>query len=402
MEQAFTDLANAADLEDELSEAKPAPRPTPKTPPKAPVKAPVKPAPKAEAKPQKELEQPIKENEREEQEEQENPEGKTEIKPEDKDQLDPKGKRIKPWDLLDKFKVRAISAERELAEIKSKNNGHEVPKEALDKITTLEARNQELENEIRFTNYEKSKEYQEQYNKPYMEAWDRAVGELNELTITDANGHVRQAGAKDLLILAKMPLGEAREYAEAKFGKAADDVMAHRRVVRELANKQHKALEEARSNGGEREKQQNLERETKERANSEKIAKEWHSINAEARSKYEFLKPVEGQQERNEKLEKAIKFVDDSLNLNLSQAKTEQERQDILRRHSALRNRAIGFSVLKHENKSLKAEIEDLKKSLAEFQTSEPTAGEQGHDPGSSISTDPMEAAMHGLAQLAE
>jgi hypothetical protein len=392
MDQAFTDLASAADLEDELPEAKPAPKQAPKAPPKKADKA----APKADVKPSTEVEQPPAD----EQEKEDNAEGKTEDKPEDKNQLDPKGKRVKPWELLDKFKARAIAAETELAKVKQ--NGHELPKEATDKITALETRNQELENEIRFTNYEKSKEYQEQYHKPYIEAWERAVDELGELTVTDANGHVRRAGAKDLLILAKMPLGEAREYAESKFGKAADDVMAHRRTVRELANKQHKALEDARANGGEREKQQNLERETRDRANGEKIAKEWHSINSEAQAKYEFLKPLEGQQERNEKLEKAIKFVDDSFNLNLSQAKTEQERQDILRRHSALRNRAIGFSVLKHENKSLKTEIEELKKNLAEYQTSEPSAGEAGHDAGSSMSTDPMESAMHGLAQLAE
>jgi hypothetical protein len=392
MEQAMTDLGNMGDIEDDLPEAKPAPKQAPKAPPKKADKPPEKPAPKEDAKPPKEVEQPPAD----EQEKEDNAEGK----PEDKNQLDAKGKRIKPWELLDKFKARALAAETELAKVKQ--NGHEIPKEATDKITALETRNQELENEIRFTNYEKSKEYQEQYNKPYIEAWERAVGELNELTVTDANGHVRQAGAKDLLILAKMPLGEAREYAEAKFGKAADDVMAHRRTVRELANKQHKALEDARTNGGEREKQQNLERETRDRANGEKIAKEWHAINAEAQDKYEFLKPVEGQQERNDKLEKAIKFVDDSFNLNLSQAKTEQERQDILRRHSALRNRAIGFSVLKHENKSLKTEIEELKKSLAEYQTSEPSAGEAGHDPASSMSTDPMEAAMHGLERLAE
>lgn len=388
----MTDLGNMGDIEDDLPEAKPAPKQAPKAPPKKADKPPEKPAPKEDAKPPKEVEQPPAD----EQEKEDNAEGK----PEDKNQLDAKGKRIKPWELLDKFKARALAAETELAKVKQ--NGHEIPKEATDKITALETRNQELENEIRFTNYEKSKEYQEQYNKPYIEAWERAVGELNELTVTDANGHVRQAGAKDLLILAKMPLGEAREYAEAKFGKAADDVMAHRRTVRELANKQHKALEDARTNGGEREKQQNLERETRDRANGEKIAKEWHAINAEAQDKYEFLKPVEGQQERNDKLEKAIKFVDDSFNLNLSQAKTEQERQDILRRHSALRNRAIGFSVLKHENKSLKTEIEELKKSLAEYQTSEPSAGEAGHDPASSMSTDPMEAAMHGLERLAE
>ena len=59
----------------------------------------------------------------------------------------------------------------------------------------------------------------------------------------------------------------------------------------------------------------------------------------------------------------------------LNAAKTVEERDAIIKAHAALRNRAVGFSVLKHENVSLKAKVAELEKAIAEFQASEPTGG---------------------------
>lgn len=398
MEESFAAMDKFTDMDDEQPEAKPAPppKPTTKPPVKPPAKAPGEKPPKQEETP------PVEEDEEGELDEQEQTDkGKGKEKESDPDKT-PKGERLKPWPLVEKYKGMYNTAQKEIAELKSRQNGHEVPKEALEKITTLESRNKELEDEIRFTKYEKSQDYQDNYHKPYVEAWQKAVSELQEITITDANGQSRYGNSKDLLMLAQLPLGEARKVANQLFGEAADDMMAHRRIVRDLSDKQNKALEDARKNGGEREKQQSVEQQAKDKAAAESVGKAWSTINADAVAKYEFLRPVEGQTERNERLDKAVKFVDETMELSLNKAKTEQERESILRRHSALRNRAIGFSVLKHENKSLKAELAELKKSLTEFQKSEPTTGEAGHGASGSMVTDPMEAAMHGLAGLAE
>ena len=70
-----------------------------------------------------------------------------------------------------------------------------------------------------------------------------------------------------------------------------------------------------------------------------------------------------------------MKFVDETLKKNLNSAKTVEERDAIIKAHAALRNRAVGFSVLKHENVSLKAKVAELEKAIAEFQASEPTGG---------------------------
>jgi len=313
----------------------------------------------------------------------------------------PDGKRPSPWTLLDQFKARAIRAEKELQEARSAQKSGELPKEHIERFSTLEARNKELEEEIRHVNYAKSKDFEETYKKPYEHAWRRALSELSELTVTNADGSTRQATSADMLRLANMPLGEAWDQAEEWFGKAASAVMNHRDKLKDLSDKQSTALEDARKNGGDREKQLTLEQQARELTNRKNMAKLWEDANREITEKYEYLRPIEGETERNEKLERAIKFIDETFHLNANQAKTEEERQQIIRRHAALRSRAIGFTVLNYENKALRAEIETLKKSLEEFQGSEPTNGEPRRTENGEGFADTMEGALAGLAKLA-
>lgn len=304
------------------------------------------------------------------------------------------GGRPSPWKLVDYHKARALKAELRVAELEAAHKPGELPKEHQEKFATLEARNKELEDEIRYVNFSKSKEFVETYQKPYEEAWANAIADLKELVITNEDGSTRVATAQDLIALANMPLGQARATAKEWFGDSADDVMSHRRTIRDLSDKQNKALEDSKKGGTERDQQRAAEQQAKHKARAEETAKVWNAINEEAVAKYEYLRPVEGETERNEKLEKAKTFVDDTFKKNVNQAKTQEERDQILRAHAALRNRAIGFSVLKHENVSLKAKVAELEKALAEFQGSEPQGGEPAHEGNGEGGGDEMGAAM--------
>jgi hypothetical protein len=274
----------------------------------------------------------------------------------------------------------------------------ELPKEHQEKLSAIEARNKELEDEIRYVNYSKSKEFSEQYQKPYEQAWVNAIADLKELVITNDDGSSRTATAQDLIALSNMPLGQARATAKAWFGDSADDVMAHRRTIRDLSDKQTKALEDSKTHGSEREQQRTAEMQAKQKARSEETAKVWASVNSEAVGKYEFLRPMDGETERNEKLDKATKFVDETFALNVNQAKTQEERDQIIKRHAALRNRAIGFSVLKHENTGLKAKVAELEKAISEFQASEPSNGGPRPSSNGEPAGDEMGAAMGRMA----
>lgn len=363
-------------------------------PPVAP-KAPQKPAAKAAAKPE-ESEEPETELEATPGEE----EKPSEEKPAEDKPVDGKPGKTSPWKLVESYKKTNAQLQKEIADLRSSIKPGELPKEHQEKFSAIEARNKELEDEIRHVNYSKSKEFAEQYQKPYEEAWLNAVADLKELTITNDDGSSRNATAQDLIALSNMPLGQARATAKAWFGDSADDVMAHRRTIRDLSDKQTKALEDSKKFGSEREQQRTAEMQAKQKARSEEAAKVWSQVNAEAVEKYDFLRPVEGETDRNDRLEKAVKFVDETLKSNINAAKTQEERDQIIKAHSALRNRAIGFSVLKHENKALKAELDTLKKQLEEFQSSEPSGGEPKHQGNGEIEGgDEMTNAMSRMSR---
>jgi hypothetical protein len=323
-----------------------------------------------------------------------------EAKPGEEPKPEERGK-ASPWKLVESYKKTNTQLQQEIAQLRAAQKPGELPKEAQEKFTALETRNKELENEIRHVNYRKSKEFVEQYQQPYEQAWRNAIDDLQELVVTNDDGTSRVATAQDMIALSNMPLGQARATAKQWFGDSADDVMAHRRTIRELSEKQNKALEDSVKFGSERDQQRTAEREAQMKARSEETAKVWTAINSEAVQKYEFLRPIEGEVERNEKLEKAAKFVDETFALNVNQAKTQEERDQIIRRHAALRNRAIGFSVLKHENTTLKAELEALREELKQFQGSEPTGGEPRGGSSGEPAADTLDGAVAGLARLA-
>jgi len=348
-------------------------------PPGAPKSDKPKPAAKPAAKPA-EAADPENAEQPENEEGKEGEEGKTDPKlgPDGKP-LPPESKagKTSPWKLVETFKSRAVKAEARVAELEAAHKPGELPKEHQERFAAIEERNKVLEDEIRHVSYSKSTEFKEKYQQPYEEAWMNAVADLKELTITNEDGTTRVANAQDLIALSNMPLGQARATAKQWFGDSADDVMAHRRTIRDLSDKQEKALEASKKGGGERERLRQEEQQARQKAHQEETGKVWKQVNDEATAKYEYLRPVEGEVERNEKLEKAVAFVDATLKSNLGQAKTPEERAKMIAAHAALRNRAIGFSVLKHENTSLKARLAELETSLKEFQDSQPEGGQR-------------------------
>jgi hypothetical protein len=293
--------------------------------------------------------------------------------------------------------------ERLLAEAKKQTPDPTQMKTLMERAEQAEARMKELEEEMRYIDYSKTREYHDSYQKPLEDAWSMAMSDMRELTVTGEDGVVRQATAQDLLALANMPLKEAREAAKEWFGEAADDVMAHRKTIRELDNKQQQALANARKQGSERQQQ----RAAAVQKMRQEVRELWAQLKEEHAQKYDFLKPKEGDDEWNSRLEKATKFVDtafaDMAKINDLRL-TAEERADIVRRHVALRNRAIGFSTYKALNKQLQARVAELEKQLSEYKGGEPKAGDTRPAPDSptAVATDRMEAIKQRMRELAK
>ncbi len=292
---------------------------------------------------------------------------------------DEKGKtRVSPWKLVDEWKTKYAEVEKQLLETKKLIPDELGRKTEVERFTAAEKRAQELEQEIRYVNYAKSQEFQEKYQKPYEEAWQRAMVEMQELAVSDPEtGESRKASANDLLEVVNAPLIKAKQMAQEKFGDFADEVMSHRKEVRRLFEEQSAALKRAREEGGEREKtiqsqQQAMLTELQSHAKSA-----WEKAQEASLSDPEngaFFKPVEGDDERNNLLQRGYEFVDTSTQENpLDPRLTPEQRATVVKKHVAVRNRAAAYGVIKHEFKKLQAKYSAIEKKLQQYEASTPT-----------------------------
>lgn len=309
--------------------------------------------------------------------------------------VDPK--KVSPWKLLDQFKGRLTAAEKENIELREKLG--KVPN--LEKLEGVEKRNKELEEEIRYHNYAKSQEFAEKYQKPYEEAWSKAVADLGELEVLAEDGTpARKATAADLVSLARMPLGDARKLANQMFGDSASDVMMHRQRIRDLSDAQNKALEDARKLGSERETQW-MER---SKALQSELSTLWQKFNEEDAAKHEFLRPKEGDTEWNTRLDKAKALVEGSFGQNPADPNlTPEQRAKVIRDRVAVKNRAIAYSALKLENARLQKQLKERDEKLKQFEDSAPTGGSAGGGNGKAAETGstPMDRAKARLRAAA-
>lgn len=308
-------------------------------------------------------------------------------------------KKTGPWQLKEaaekkarEYEKRALDAESKLAQMADMDK----IRERADKA---ESRLKELEDEIRFVDYSKSEEFKTKYQQPYEQAWTQAVSDLKELSVTLPDGNERSGTVQDLLAIANLPLGEARKRAKEMFGEGADDVMAHYRKVRELSGAQQKALEDARKNGAEVQKQ----RTEKMSSMASENGRIFQSFVQEDASKHDFLKPKEGDEEWNSTLQKAQSFVDEAFATNASDPRlTPEQRREIIRKHASIRGRAIGYESMKMENKRLKADLAKRDKELAQYRNGEPDGG--GNKPvgqASAPKANTMESVEQSLRKLA-
>lgn len=308
------------------------------------------------------------------------------------------------WKLVEDYKTQVKERDKLLAD---KNREIETLKSAKPAetpeikslIEVKDKRITELEDEIRFVNYQKHPEFVEKFQKPYEKAWKDALYDLKGLKVPTQDGATREINAQDLQYLAGLDPDQSRDFIKQHFPEDAAEVRAHVKEIKRLADAHLEALEEARKNGGEHEKKRREEWQGKVTALQTENATIYTKLHAEALEKHEFLKPVDGDVERNEKLTKGTTFVKEALKQNANDPRlTPDQRTEIIRKHVAVENRAIAYSVLKHENAKLKAQLAEREKALAEYEESEPGAGEgERKTVKQSASGSPMDALANDL-----
>jgi hypothetical protein len=291
--------------------------------------------------------------------------------------------KANPWKLVDEYKSRSATLEKEILDLKKSLVPEQDRKTYEERAQRLEARNKELEDEIRYVNFTKSKQYLDEYQAPYEDAFKRAMSDLSEITVQDiTTQQVRPATPEDFLAIVNAPLGEARSRAEAMFGNLANDVMVHRNEVRTLWNKQQAALKDAKENGSKREAEQQQMTQAQTEKLSREIRQMWDQENKTIVEHPEYGKyftPREGNEEYNKRLDAGFKLVDQAFSQSPADPRlTPDQRATVIKMHTALRNRAAAWGVANWEKEQALARVVELEKELKAYkETTPPTAGSE-------------------------
>jgi hypothetical protein len=302
-----------------------------------------------------------------------------EAKPEDTEPAktpEKKGK-LSPWRLVDEWKGKAAKLERELAEAKSKSIPEIDAKQLNDRASKAEQRVKELEDELRFKDYEKHPEFIEQYQKPYEAEFKRAMAELTEINVVDAAGNERPAAAEDMLALLNLPLGKAQELAKSMFGDFTPYVMEYRRTLKGLMDKRQDAIQQAKTTGAEREKQRTEQTQRQNAELNETITKAWKQAEQDTITDQRYGKyftPRESDPDWNQRLAKGFELVDRAFSdPNPRDPRlAPEDRAKVIKRHAALRYRAAAFGALRYENEKLGSRVAELEKELEGYKSTEP------------------------------
>lgn len=267
-------------------------------------------------------------------------------------------------------KLKALETAREegtRAEIKKATDAYE------KKLAELEAKYNDAETRLKFTDYTRSAEYKEKFQKPLQTAWEEALADITGATIELEDGTERQASAQDIHALLQMPALQAAKRASELFGAGAAAVMQHRTTILNLTRARDNAVKEYQEKGIERER----EMQAKESQQMERVygvfnetIKQYETADADL---YGRPQDPEAQQfwDKGDRLI-ALAVKRQGLDERLSQ---EEQSEVLTRAQATVAARARAFGPLLHRLHKLEAEVESLRGKQAKLSKSEPGQG---------------------------
>lgn len=254
-----------------------------------------------------------------------------------------------------------------------------------------EKRLAELEDEIRFTNYERSTEYKEKYEAPFIDAYaagrERA-SKLKVLEQRDEADEITQAARAGTpadfdTIMRITDDNDAGELAAKLFGHNAPYVMFHREEVNKLNGVRVKALEQFRKDGSVREAQRT---EAMTKAQKENVAAFEAAVKDGVEKYGKWFKPVEGDKKSAEILERGFQFADIVFGKEVK-GPDGQPIKPSTAMAAAIRNKAGGFDHAVYLLNQERATVKELRAKLKEYEASEPGPGNGATKPAKTKTT---------------
>ena len=267
-------------------------------------------------------------------------------------------------------KLKALETAREegtKAEIKKATEAYE------KKVAELEAKYNEVETRLKFTDYTRSSEYKEKFEKPLESAWREAIADISGATIELEDGTERQASVQDIQALLHMPAIAAARRANELFGAAAPAVLQHRNAILSLTRARENAIKEYQEKGAEREREMSAKA-------SQQMERIYGTFN-ETIKHYEtadaslYGRPEDPEEQKYwDKGDRLIALA--VKRQGLDESLPEEEQSAILTKAQAtVAARARAFGPLIARMHKLEAEVESLRGKQAKLVKSEPGNG---------------------------
>jgi len=289
-------------------------------------------------------------------------------------------------------KVRELEA----AVAKAADEGRVKAETALQKrLDELVADRDRLDSEMRFTRYESSSEFKNNYQKPIQAAWALAERDLDGVRVMTSDGNDRAATLDDIAGLLQLPASQARRQAAAMFGEDAQIVMGHRDRLREKIDSMNSARAEWREKGSKMQAEMQEAQTRQQKDFHDRIdykMKELSDIAPEI-----FGDPKDNPEESS-LVQKASDLVDVAMGRKGFKDGTPPEEQARGRADAIalVAARAKHFGRLVYQVNSLKEKLAAAEEKLKGYESSEPTP-----TPTSVDKPTKLMSANEGLAALA-
>jgi hypothetical protein len=306
--------------------------------------------------------------------------------------IDPKtGKPVKPnnWKVLNESlaseRATVARLQKELTETRNRIAPEKDATILTERATKAEARAKELEDQIRYKDYESSTEFQEKYHGPYVKAWERAMKDLKGVPVIESDGITQRAmTAEDIQTLVGLDTAAAKAAAKNMFGDFAQEAMVARKQIRDLLEVRNDALESEKKNGATRVQQEQEIQKLRLKAAETEVITLAKTVYDEMLANDKIsgdIKPIavpEGQQatpeekKHNDALTRGFSQFDKFWRLDPKGAKSAEERKAIIENQLAIRHRSAGFGPLKIQRDALKKRVTELETELTQYRSTTP------------------------------
>lgn len=274
----------------------------------------------------------------------------------------------------DDFAAKVAELERAKSE-GTRKEVEEATKALKAEMDSIRKNAEELDTEVRYLNYTRSSEYKQKYETPLREAWQTALGDIEGIRVTDADGTERDANHQDIMALLNVPVAKAAIIAQETFGPAAPEIMAHRRRLIELTQARDKSIAEWKEKGAQREVESKKQLESRQSRSRELFESQFADYE---KTHAQLFGREEGDEDGNKLLDESDRLVRIALKgEGIDADMGYDDKVDLITKAQAqvaLRARAYGRERLRVIR--LQQKVAELEKKVGKVRLSEPGQGE--------------------------